>query len=136
MLAVIPAPQLLESLLPLPLLVVFVVGIFFDLRGSVQPLSRCSAISRGRWSASRRPATNDFAALELRIGAPRYATGCFSFQTARPERLRFSETQASRNGPVTTWLTPLQGRGIVPLLVLTIEAAYSFPLSLLEYLKG
>jgi Flp pilus assembly protein TadG len=118
--------QLLEFAVALPLLVVFVVGIF-DFGGAFNLKQMLSNIAReGARFASGLP-TNDLDA----IGTPPSVTAIRDLVVSHLQTARLNDcglaTQAPTNGPVTTWTYTAAGGGCAAPLVLTIERAYSFP---------
>lgn len=118
--------QLLEFAVALPLLVVFVVGIF-DFGGAFNLKQMLSNIAReGARFASGLP-TNDLDA----IGTPPSVTAIRDLVVSHLQTARLNDcglaTQAAVNGPVTTWTYTAAGGGCAAPLVLTVERAYSFP---------
>lgn len=117
--------QLLEFAVALPLLVVFVVGIF-DFGGAFNLKQMLSNIAReGARFASGLP-TNDLDA----IGTPPSVTAIRDLVVSHLQTARLNDcglaTQAAVNGPVTTWTYTAAGGGCPAPLVLTIERSYSF----------
>lgn len=126
LLANISGSQLLEFAVTLPLLVVFVVGIFdfgaaFNLKQKLNNTAR-----EGARFASSLP-TNDLDA----IGTPPSVTAIRDLVVAHLQSGRMNDcglaTQAAVNGPVMTWTYTAAGGGCPAPLVLTIERSYSFP---------
>jgi hypothetical protein len=118
--------QLLEFAVALPLLVVFVVGIF-DFGGAFNLKQMLNNIAReGARFASSLP-TND---LDL-LGTPPSVTGIRDLVVAHLQTARLNDcglaAQAAANGPATTWTYTAAGGGCAAPLVLTIEREYSFP---------
>jgi Flp pilus assembly protein TadG len=118
--------QLLEFAVALPLLVVFVVGIFdfgaaFNLKQKLNNTAR-----EGARFASSLP-TNDLDA----VGTPSSVTAIRDLVAAHLQSGRMNDcglaTQAAVNGPATTWTYTAAGGGCPAPLVLTIERNYSFP---------
>ena len=117
--------QLLEFAVALPLLVVFVVGIF-DFGGAFNLKQMLNNIAReGARFASNLP-TNDLDA----IGTPPSVTAIRDLVVAHLQTARLNDCglagQAGANGPATTWTYTAAGGCAAP-LVLTIERNYSFP---------
>jgi Flp pilus assembly protein TadG len=118
--------QLLEFAVALPLLVVFVVGIF-DFGGAFNLKQMLNNIAReGARFASSLP-TNDLDA----IGTPPSVTAIRDLVVSHLQTARLNDcglaTQAGVNGPVTTWTYTAAGGGCPAPLVLTIERGHSFP---------
>jgi Flp pilus assembly protein TadG len=118
--------QLLEFAVALPLLVVFVVGIF-DFGGAFNTKQMLNNIAReGARFASSLP-TND---LDT-IGTPPSVTAIRDLVVAHLQTARLNDCglagQAGANGPVTTWTYTAAGGGCPAPLVLTIERGFSFP---------
>jgi Flp pilus assembly protein TadG len=118
--------QLLEFAVALPLLVVFVVGIF-DFGGAFNLKQMLNNIARqGARFASSLP-TND---LDI-LGTPPSVTAIRDLVAAHLQTARLNDcglaTQAAANGPATTWTYTAAGGGCAAPLVLTIEREYSFP---------
>jgi Flp pilus assembly protein TadG len=117
--------QLLEFAVALPLLVVFVVGIF-DFGGAFNLKQMLNNIAReGARFASSLP-TND---LDT-IGTPPSVTAIRDLVVAHLQTARLNDCglagQAGANGPVTTWTYTAAGGGCPAPLVLTVERSYSF----------
>lgn len=118
--------QLLEFAVALPLLVVFVVGIF-DFGAAFNVKQKVNNITReGARFASTLP-TNDLDA----IGTPASITAIrdlveTDLQAGRMNDCGLAGTGAV-NGPVLTWTYTAAGGGCPAPLVLTIERSYSFP---------
>lgn len=117
--------QLLEFAVALPLLVVFVVGIFdfgeaFNLKQKLNNTAR-----EGARFASSLP-TNDLDA----IGTPPSVTAIRDLVETHLQAGRMDDCglagQAAVNGPATTWTYTAAGGGCPAPLVLTIERNYSF----------
>ena len=117
--------QLLEFAVALPLLVVFVVGIFdfggaFDLK---QKLS--NTVREGARFASSLP-TSDLDAL----GTPASVTAIRDLVDSHLQAARLNDCglagQAGLNGPPTTWTYTTAGGGCPAPLVLKVERGYSF----------
>jgi Flp pilus assembly protein TadG len=118
--------QLLEFAVALPLLVVFVVGIF-DFGGAFNLKQVLNNIAReGARFASSLP-TNDLDA----IGTPPSVTAIRDLVASHLQTGRLNDcglaTQAAVNGPATTWTYTAAGGGCAAPLLLTIERGYSFP---------
>jgi Flp pilus assembly protein TadG len=118
--------QLLEFAVALPLLVVFVVGIF-DFGGAFNMKQMLSNIAReGARFGSNLP-TNDLDTL----GTPASVTAIRDLVVSHLQTARLNDCglagQAGVNGPATTWTYTAAGGGCAAPLVLTIERAYSFP---------
>jgi Flp pilus assembly protein TadG len=118
--------QLLEFAVALPLLVVFVVGIF-DFGGAFNTKQMLSNIAReGARFASNLP-TNDLDTP----GTPPSVTAIRDLVAAHLQTSRLNDcglaTQAGVNGPATTWTYTAAGGGCPAPLVLTIEREFSFP---------
>lgn len=118
--------QLLEFAVALPLLVVFVVGIF-DFGGAFNLKQMLNSIARdGARFASGLPPTD----LDA-IGTPQSVTAIRDLVAAHLQTARLNDcglaTQAGVNGPTTTWTYTAAGGGCAAPLVLTIERNYSFP---------
>jgi Flp pilus assembly protein TadG len=118
--------QLLEFAVALPLLVVFVVGIF-DFGGAFNLKQVLNNIAReGARFASSLP-TNDLDS----IGTPPSVTAIRDLVASHLQTGRLNDcglaTQAAVNGPTTTWTYTAAGGGCAAPLVLTIEREYSFP---------
>ena len=110
----------------LPLLVVFVVGIF-DFGGAFNLKQMLNSIARdGARFASGLPPTD----LDA-IGTPQSVTAIRDLVAAHLQTARLNDcglaTQAGVNGPTTTWTYTAAGGGCAAPLVLTIERNYSFP---------
>lgn len=117
--------QLLEFAVALPLLVVFVVGIF-DFGGAFNLKQKLSNTTReGARFASSLP-TSD---LDT-IGTPLSITAIRDLVDSHLLAGRLNDcglaTQGAVNGPVTTWTYTAAGGGCPAPLVLTIERNYSF----------
>ena len=118
--------QLLEFAVALPLLVVFVVGIF-DFGAAFNVKQKINNITReGARFASTLP-TNDLDA----IGTPASITAIRDLVDSHLQAGRMNDCglagQAAVNGPALTWTYTATGGGCPPLpLVLTIERGYSF----------
>jgi Flp pilus assembly protein TadG len=118
--------QLLEFAVALPLLVVFVVGIF-DFGGAFNLKQILNNIAReGARFASSLP-RNDLDA----IGTPQSVTAIRDLVVAHLQASRLNDcglaTQPAANGPVTTWTYTTAGGGCPRPVVLTIERGYAFP---------
>jgi Flp pilus assembly protein TadG len=118
--------QLLEFAVALPLLVVFVVGIF-DFGGAFNTKQMLSNIAReGARFASSLP-TNDLDTL----GTPPSVTAIRDLAVTHLQTSRLNDcglaTQGAVNGPATTWTYTAAGSGCPAPLVLTIEREFSFP---------
>ena len=119
--------QLLEFAVALPLLVVFVVGIF-DFGGAFNLKQMLNNIAReGARFASTLP-TNDLDA----IGTPVSVTAIRDLvvshlQTARLNDCGLATQTAPPPAPPMTWTYTAAGGGCPAPLVLTIERGYSFP---------
>jgi Flp pilus assembly protein TadG len=118
--------QLLEFAVALPLLVVFVVGIF-DFGGAFNEKQMLNNIAReGARFASSLP-TND---LDT-IGTPASITAIRDLVVSHLQTARLNDcglaTQAGVNGPATTWTYTAGGGSCPAPLVLTIEREYAFP---------
>jgi len=116
--------QLLEFAVALPLLVVFVVGIF-DFGGAFNLKQKLSNTAReGARFASSLP-TNDLDA----IGTPLSVTAIRDLVDAHLVAGRLNDcglaTQGAVNAPATTW-TYTTAAGCAAPLVLTVERNYSF----------
>jgi Flp pilus assembly protein TadG len=118
--------QLLEFAVALPLLVVFVVGIFdfgeaFNVKQKLNNMSR-----EGARFASALP-TNDLDAL----GTPASVTAIRDLVESHLQSGRMNDCglagQAGVNGPILTWTYTAAGGGCPAPLVLTIDRSYSFP---------
>jgi Flp pilus assembly protein TadG len=118
--------QLLEFAVALPLLVVFVVGIFdfgeaFNVKQKLNNMSR-----EGARFASALP-TNDLDA----IGTPASVTAIRDLVESHLQAGRMNDCglagQAGVNGPILTWTYTAAGGGCPAPLVLTIDRSYSFP---------
>jgi Flp pilus assembly protein TadG len=117
--------QLLEFAVALPLLVVFVVGIFdfggaFNLKQMLNNMAReCARF------ASNLP-TNDLDAL----GTPQSVTAIRDLVVTHLQTARLNDCglagQAGVNGPATTWTYTAAGGGCPAPLLLTVERSYSF----------
>jgi Flp pilus assembly protein TadG len=117
--------QLLEFAVALPLLVVFVVGIF-DFGGAFNLKQMLNNIAReGARFASNLP-TNDLDAL----GTPQSVTAIRDLVVTHLQTARLNDCglagQAGVNGPTTTWTYTAAGGGCPAPLVLTVERSYSF----------
>jgi Flp pilus assembly protein TadG len=117
--------QLLEFAVALPLLVVFVVGIF-DFGGAFNLKQMLSNTAReGARFASTLP-SNDLDA----IGTPPSVTAIRDLVDSHLLAGRMNDcglaTQAGVNGPVFTWTYTAAGGGCPAPLILTIERSYSF----------
>lgn len=117
--------QLLEFAVALPLLVVFVVGIF-DFGGAFNLKQMLNNIAReGARFASNLP-TNDLDAL----GTPQSVDAIRDLVVAHLQTARLNDCgltgQAGINGPPTTWTYTAAGGGCAAPLVLTVERSYSF----------
>jgi Flp pilus assembly protein TadG len=117
--------QLLEFAVALPLLVVFVVGIF-DFGGAFNLKQMLNNIAReGARFASNLP-TNDLDAL----GTPQSGTAIRDLVVTHLQTARLNDCglagQAGVNGPPTTWTYTAAGGGCPAPLVLTVERSYSF----------
>jgi Flp pilus assembly protein TadG len=117
--------QLLEFAVALPLLVVFVVGIF-DFGGAFNLKQMLNNIAReGARFASNLP-TNDLDAL----GTPQSVTAIRDLVVTHLQTARLNDCglagQAGVNGPATTWTYTAAGGGCPAPLVLTVERSYSF----------
>jgi Flp pilus assembly protein TadG len=118
--------QLLEFAVALPLLVVFVVGIF-DFGGAFNLKQMLNNIAReGARFASSLP-TNDLDA----IGTPPSVTAIRDLVVSHLQTARLNDCglagQGAISGPVATWTYRASGGGCPAELVLTIERHYSFP---------
>jgi len=118
--------QLLEFAVALPLLVVFVVGIF-DFGGAFNLKQMLNNIAReGARFASNLP-TNDLDSL----GTPQSVNAIRDLVVAHLQTARLNDCglagQAGTNGPPTTWTYTAAGGGCAAPLVLTVERNYSFP---------
>lgn len=116
--------QLLEFAVALPLLVVFVVGIF-DFGAAFNVKQKINNITReGARFASTLP-TNDLDA----IGTPASITAIRDLVESHLQAGRMNDCglagQAAVNGPILTW-TYTTAAGCPAPLVLTIERGYSF----------
>ena len=116
--------QLLEFAVALPLLVVFVVGIF-DFGAAFNVKQKINNITReGARFASTLP-TNDLDA----IGTPASVTAIRDLVESHLQAGRMNDCglagQAAVNGPILTW-TYTAAAGCPAPLVLTIERGYSF----------
>jgi Flp pilus assembly protein TadG len=116
--------QLLEFAVALPLLVVFVVGIF-DFGGAFNTKQMLNNIAReGARFASSLP-TNDLDTP----GTPPSVTAIRDLVVAHLQTARLNDCglagQAGANGPATTWTYTAAGGCPAP-LVLTVERSYSF----------
>ena len=118
--------QLLEFAVALPLLVVFVVGIFdfgeaFNVKQKLTNMTR-----EGARFASALP-TNDLDA----IGTPASVTAIRDLVESHLQSGRMNDCglagQAAVNGPILTWTYTAAGGGCPAPLVLTIDRSYSFP---------
>ena len=118
--------QLLEFAVALPLLVVFVVGIFdfgeaFNVKQKLTNMTR-----EGARFASALP-TNDLDA----IGTPASVTAIRDLVESHLQAGRMNDCglagQAGVNGPILTWTYTAAGGGCPAPLVLTIDRSYSFP---------
>lgn len=118
--------QLLEFAVALPLLVVFVVGIFdfgeaFNVKQKLTNMTR-----EGARFASALP-TNDLDA----IGTPASVTAIRDLVESHLQAGRMNDCglagQAAVNGPILTWTYTAAGGGCPAPLVLTIDRSYSFP---------
>lgn len=121
--------QLLEFAVALPLLVVFVVGIF-DFGGAFNLKQMLNNIAReGARFASGLPTTDIDA-----IGTPQSITAIRDLVVSNLQTSRLNDcglaTQTGTNGPATTWTFTAAGGGCAAPLVLTIEREYSFPAAL------
>ena len=117
--------QLLEFAVALPLLVVFVVGIF-DFGGAFNLKQMLNNIAReGARFASNLP-TSD---LDT-VGTPPSVTAIRDLVAAHLQTARLNDCglagQAGANGPATTWTYSAAGGGCPAPLVLTVERNYSF----------
>jgi Flp pilus assembly protein TadG len=117
--------QLLEFAVALPLLVVFVVGIF-DFGGAFNLKQMLNNIAReGARFASNLP-TNDLDAL----GTPPSVNAIRDLVVTHLQTARLNDCGltglAGVNGPATTWTYTAAGGGCPAPLVLTIERSYSF----------
>jgi Flp pilus assembly protein TadG len=117
--------QLLEFAVALPLLVVFVVGIF-DFGGAFNLKQMLNNIAReGARFASNLP-TNDLDAL----GTPQSVDAIRDLVVAHLQTARLNDCglngQAGINGPPATWTYTAAGGGCAAPLVLTVERSYSF----------
>jgi Flp pilus assembly protein TadG len=117
--------QILEFAVALPLLVVFVVGIF-DFSGAFNLKQKLSNTAReGTRFASSLP-TNDLDA----IGTPQSVTAIRDLVDSHLQAGRLNDcglaTQAAVNGPAMTWTYTAAGGGCAAPLVLKIERSYSF----------
>jgi Flp pilus assembly protein TadG len=117
--------QLLEFAVALPLLVVFVVGIF-DFGGAFNLKQMLNNIAReGARFASNLP-TNDLDAL----GTPQSVTAIRDLVVTHLQTARLNDCglagQAGVNGPATTWTYTAAGGGCPAPLLLTVERSYSF----------
>jgi Flp pilus assembly protein TadG len=117
--------QLLEFAVALPLLVVFVVGIF-DFGGAFDLKQKLSNTAReGARFASSLPTTD----LDA-IGTPPSVTAIRDLVDSHLVAGRMNDCglagQAAVNGPVFTWTYTAAGGGCPAPLVLTIERTYSF----------
>jgi Flp pilus assembly protein TadG len=117
--------QLLEFAVALPLLVVFVVGIF-DFGGAFNLKQMLNNIAReGARFASNLP-TNDLDAL----GTPQSVTAIRDLVVTHLQTARLNDCglagQAGVNGPPTTWTYTAAGGGCPAPLLLTVERSYSF----------
>ena len=117
--------QLLEFAVALPLLVVFVVGIF-DFGGAFNLKQVLNNIARqGARFASSLP-TNDLDTL----GTPPSVTAIRDLVVSHLQTARLNDCglagQAAANGPVTTWTYTAAGGGCPAPLVLTVDRGYSF----------
>jgi Flp pilus assembly protein TadG len=117
--------QLLEFAVALPLLVVFVVGIF-DFGGAFNLKQMLNNIAReGARFASNLP-TNDLDAL----GTPQSVTAIRDLVVTHLQTARLNDcglaSQAGVNGPPTTWTYTAAGGGCPAPLLLTVERSYSF----------
>lgn len=118
--------QLLEFAVALPLLVVFVVGIF-DFGGAFNLKQMLNNIAReGARFASGMPTTD----LDA-IGTPPSVTAIRDLVVSHLQTSRLNDCglagQAGVNGPATTWTFTAAGGGCAAPLVLTVERQYSFP---------
>jgi Flp pilus assembly protein TadG len=119
--------QLLEFAVALPLLVVFVVGIF-DFGGAFNLKQMLNNIAReGTRFASSLP-TNDLDA----IGTPPSVTAIRDLVVAHLQTARLNDCGLATQGapppaPAMTWTYTAAGGGCPAPLVLTIERGYSFP---------
>ncbi len=117
--------QLLEFAVALPLLVVFVVGIF-DFGEAFNQKQKLNNIAReGARFGSSLP-TNDLDA----IGTPASVTAIRDLVESHLQAGRMNDCglagQAAVNGPATTWTYTAAGGGCPTSLILTIERNYSF----------
>jgi Flp pilus assembly protein TadG len=117
--------QLLEFAVALPLLVVFVVGIF-DFGGAFNLKQMLNNIAReGARFASNLP-TIDLDAL----GTPQSVTAIRDLVVTHLQTARLNDCglagQAGVNGPPTTWTYTAAGGGCPAPLLLTVERSYSF----------
>jgi Flp pilus assembly protein TadG len=118
--------QMLEFAVALPLLVVFVVGIF-DFGEAFNTKQKLTNITReGARFGSALP-TNDLDA----IGTPASVTAIRDLVDSHLLAARMNDcglaTQAGINGPALTWTYTAAGGGCAAPLVLTIDRSYSFP---------
>jgi Flp pilus assembly protein TadG len=118
--------QLLEFAVALPLLVVFVVGIF-DFGGAFNLKQMLNNIAReGARFASGLPTTD----LDA-IGTPPSVTAIRDLVVSHLQASRLNDcglgTIPGTNGPATTWTFNAAGGGCAAPLVLTIERQFSFP---------
>ena len=118
--------QLLEFAVALPLLVVFVVGIF-DFGGAFNLKQMLNNIAReGARFASNLP-TNDLDAA----GTPPSVTAIRDLVVTHLQTARLNDCglagQAGANGPATTWTYNAAGGGCAAPLVLTVERSFAFP---------
>jgi len=118
--------QMLEFAVTLPLLVVFVVGIF-DFGEAFNTKQKLTNITReGARFASALP-TNDLDA----IGTPASVTAIRDLVDSHLLTARMNDCglagQAGINGPPLTWTYTAAGGGCAAPLILTIDRSYSFP---------
>ena len=117
--------QLLEFAVALPLLVVFVVGIF-DFGGAFDLKQKLSNTAREGARFASALSTYDLDA----IGTPASVTAIRDLVESHLVAGRMNDcglaTQAAVNGPIFTWTYTAAGGGCPAPLVLTIERSYSF----------
>ena len=118
--------QMLEFAVALPLLVVFVVGIF-DFGEAFNTKQKLTNITREAARFASALPTNDLDA----IGTPPSVTAIRDLVDSHLLEMRMNDcglaTQAGVNGPALTWTYTAGGGGCAAPLVLTIDRGASFP---------
>jgi len=124
--------QMLEFAVTLPLLVVFVVGIF-DFGEAFNTKQKLTNISREAARFASALPTNDLDA----IGTPASVTAIRDLVESHLLTARMNDCglagQAGIQGPPLTWTYTAAGGGCAAPLILTVDRSYSFPTTIGGY---